>query len=260
MKDRFPYLKVEHLDKEEKKRLMGRLVKESKHIRLEYGSLVVQTMKSLSVTCKDVSALKTLLVDILKIPGINESDYKIDELLSKTFKHCSFFSYEILKSIISDFGTSNDKERLTKYNSRFKVYCKRRLCEVPIETKGPSMQNKKQIYIKTDKVFDVPADEVYELESELSEMFDIPVYLHGWEPGSITLIFYTFHELNEIFPLNEKKIDQLKGIGVLKLFYSKSKGSYICIDFNQNSRCMCYTSPFYRILRYIVITIGFSHH
>ena len=226
MKEKFPYLKVVDLEEKEKKRLMGRLVTESKKIRYQFVTLVVQTIKSLSTTCGDIPALKTSLV-ILKIPGINQCDYIVDQLLSKTFEHCSFFSYGILKSVISDFGTSDDKERLTEYELRFKAYCKRRLCEVPIDMRGPSVQDEAKIGIETDKIFDVPAEEVYELESELSELLGIPVYLRGVEPGSITLIFCTFHELNDIFPLNEKQLSQLKGIGVLKIFYSKSKGMYL---------------------------------
>ena len=228
VKDKFPYLKVEHLDEEDKKRLLGRLVYESKEIQFKFTSVVVQTVESLSstITCENISSLKMSL-EILKIPGISESD-KVKELLSKTFKHCSFFSYGILKNVVSNFGTSNDKKILTEYESRFKAYCKRRLSEVPIDTHS-SMQNKTKIYVKTDKFFDVPAEEVLELQSELSEMLGVPIYLCEWKSGCITLIFYTFHELDEIFPLKEKQIGQLKGIGVLKLFYSKSKGMYVRI-------------------------------
>ena len=223
MEEKFPYLEVGNLEDIEKKRLMGRLVLESKNIEDEFLSLVVQTITSLSRKCKKIAALRTSLC-ILKIPGINESDCMVDELLSKAFKRCSFFSYRILKSVIKDFGISDDKERLTKYESRLKCYCKRRLCEVPINTSSPSMQVKTEIGIVTDKIFNVPAEEVFELEPQLSEMLGVSVYLRRWEPGSITLIFFTFHELDEIFPLNEKQIGQLKGVGVLKIFYSKLKG------------------------------------
>ena len=224
MEEKFPYLEVGNLEDIEKKRLMGRLVLESKNIRYAFVSLVVQTIQSLSSTCQAIPALITSL-NILEIPGIDESGHSmVDEILSKAFKHCSFFSYGILKSVISDFGTSYDKERLTEYESRLKRYCKRRLCEVPIDTNSPSMQFKTKIGIVTDKIFNVPAEEVFELEPQLSEMLGVTVYLRRWEPGSITLIFCTFHELDDKFPLNEKQIGQLKGMGVLKIFYSKLKG------------------------------------
>ena len=224
MKDKFPYLKVDHLEEEEKKRLMGRLEMESEDIRYEFVSLVVRTIESLSINCRDISSLKTSL-DILKIPGIEKCDDKVNELLSKTFKHCSFFSYGILKSVISNFGTSHDKERLTKYESKFKVYCQRRLCEVPVDTKDPSIQNETKIYILTDNIFDVPAKKVYKLESKLKKILKVPVYLQQeMKPGSVALIFFTFHGLDEIFPLNEEQIDQLKGTGILKIFYSKTIG------------------------------------
>ena len=228
---KFPFLKVEHLDEEEKKRLIGRLEMESKEIRYDFIHVAVETVKSVSRTCTDISSLKMSL-EFLKIPGINECGDKVNELLSEAFKkHCSFFSFGILKCVVSNFGTSDDKERLTEYESRFKVYCKRRLCEVPIDTKDSSMQNKTKIYIETDEVFDVPAKEVYELESKLKVILGVTVYLRGVKRGSITLIFCTFHDLDTIFPLKKEQIDQLKGIGILKLFYSKSKG--------MKSRFMC---------------------
>ena len=223
MEDKFPFLKVERLNEEEKKRLMGRLEMESEEIRYEFVSVANQTVQSLSSTCNDISRLKMSL-KFLKIPGINECDDKVDNILPKTFEHCSFFSFGILKSVISDFGTSHDKERLTKYESKFKVYCKRRLCEVPIDTEDPSMQNKTKICIMTDNIFDVPAEEVYKLEPKLEKILGVPVYLRGVKPGSITFIFCTFHDVDTIFPLNEKQIDQLKRIGALKVFYSRSKG------------------------------------
>ena len=225
MKDNFPYLKIEHLDEEEKKRLMGRLEMESEEIRYKFVTVANQTIQSLTSTCNDISRLKMSL-KFLKIPGINECDDKVGNILPKTFEHCSFFSFGILKSVISDFGTSHDKERLTEYESQFKAYCQRRLCEVPIGTENQSMQNKTKICIMTDNIFDVPAEEVYKLEPKLEKILGVPVYLRGVKPGSIILIFCTFHELDEIFLLNEEQMDQLKGIGVLKLFYSKSKGAY----------------------------------
>ena len=212
---------------------MGRLEMESEDIQFEFVRVAVETVKSLSRTCsKDISSLKMSL-EILKIPGINQCGDKVDELLSETFKHCSYFSFGILKSVITNFGTSDDKKRLTEYESKFKLYCKRRLCEVPIDTKDPSMQNKTKIYIVTDKYFEVPAENIYQLESKLKVILGVPVYLRGVKPGSITLIFCTFHDLDTIFPLKKEQIDQLKEIGVLKLFYSKSKG--------MKSRFMCYT-------------------
>ena len=83
--------------------------------------------------------------------------------------------------------------------------------------------------VKIDKTFNVPAEEVYEIAAELAIVLGKPIYLDGVEHGCVKLLCYVLHELDEIFPLNMKQVDRLKGIGVTIYdchheYYSKSKG------------------------------------
>ena len=212
--ENFPYLRIRGLSKEEKKRLIGRLEEESLNIRDKFGGLLVKTTESLSINEISIDSLKVLL-HTFKIK-ITESDVEVGKLLSKAFEHCSFFSFRILKEVIQNFGLSKDNENLKSYESSFKTYCKHRLDEVPINKRKPSMGHK--INIKTDKTFNVPAIEVYILQNELEKILGKPVYLAAVKKGCVELIVYVLHELNEIFPLNKKQMDQLKELGVLKVY------------------------------------------
>ena len=238
--ERFPYLKSEHLSEEERGMLIGRLVADSEDIRSKFSFLLIQTTKSFTSAKISLQYLKIVL-EPYKISELNESDDDISKILLKAFHYCSLFSFKIVKDIINYLGTNDDKERLAEYETSFKDYCKRRLCEVPIEVLNPGGSRKKEetksgkketklFYVKTDEIFDVPSEKIYVIQSDISKILDKPIHLKGIKEGCVELIFYLLHELDEIFPLNEKQMNLLKGIGVSRVYdehkeyFSLSKG------------------------------------
>ena len=232
--EKFPYLKSEHLSEEERGMLMGRLIVDSENIRSKFSSLLFRTAESLSNEKVSVRFLKILLKPY-KISELDESDDEVSQILLKAFEdtYCSLFSFKIVKDIIDHLGTNDDKERLAKYEASFKDYCKRRLCEVPTEVLNPGGSEEKkrtELYVKTDEIFEVPLEKIYVIQSEISRILEKPIHLKGMKEGCVELIFYLFHELDEIFPLNEKQMNLLKGIGVSRVYdehkeyFSVSKG------------------------------------
>ena len=213
--------------------LMGRLIVESKDIRSKFSSLLFRTAESLSNKKVSVRFLKILLTPY-KISELDESDDEVSKVLLKAFddSYCSLFSFQIVKDIIDHFGTNDDKERLAEYNTSFKDYCKRRVCEVPTEVLSPvgSEGRQTQLCVKTDKIFDVPLEEVCIIQSEISKILGKPIHLKGIEEGCVKLIFYLHHKLD---PLNEKQKNQLEKIGVSRMYdkdkeyFSLSIGMYI---------------------------------
>lgn len=204
---------------------------ESEDIRDEYAKLVTETTKSLTSTIKSIPILKIAL-EPYKISELNECDVEVSKILQKAFHHCWFFSFRILRVIIDQFGTSSDEERLEKYEKHFKVFCQRRLREVPIDALNPPGKSKgTTFYIKTDKTFDVPVGDIYKIQSELTRLLKKPVYLKSVEDGCIVLGFYILHKLIDIFPLSKEQKNQLKEIGVARVYdedkeyYSLSKGT-----------------------------------
>ena len=210
-------LECKHLSKEEKGRLKARLSMESEDIQDEFALLISETEESLNKTT-DPESLR-LLLKPYKIPKLSESDDKISKILNKAFDHCFFYSYRILKNIITRFGTPDDKNKLTTYVANFKHYCERRLCEVPYIYAAAAEKNEgKKFYVKTDKVFDVPYKEILDIESRLTNILGKPIYLRDVEDGCVKLGFYVLHELDEIFPLNGEQMKQLKEIGVSRVY------------------------------------------
>ena len=213
---------------------MGRLVVDSKDIRSKFSSLLIETTKSFTSEKVSIRFLKIVLKPY-KISELNESDDEVSKILLKAFDYCSLFSFKIVRDIIDHLGTNDDKERLAKYEASFKDYCKRRLCEVPTEVLNPGGSGEEkqltEFYVKTDKIFDVQLEEVCVIQSEISRILEKPIHLKGMKEGCVELIFYLLHELDEIFPLNEKQMNLLKGIGVSRVYdehkeyFSVSKGS-----------------------------------
>ena len=159
VEEKFPYLKSVYLSEEERSMLMGRLIVDSKDIQSKFSSLLFHTERSLTSEKVSIRSLKVLLLPY-KI-SYHESDDDVSKILLKAFQHCSLFSFQIVRDIIDHLGTSDDKERLAKYEASFKDYCKRRLCEVPTEVLNPSGSGEeKQFFVKTDKIFDVQLEEV----------------------------------------------------------------------------------------------------
>ena len=161
----------------------------------------------------------------------HESDDEVSKILLKAFHYCSLFNFQIVKDIIDHLGTNDDKERLAKYEASFKEYCKRRLCEVPNEVLNPGGSGEeKELCVKTDKIFDVPLEDVCIIQSEISKILERPIYLKNMKEGCVELVFYLIHELDEIFPLSKKQMNFLESIGVLRMYdehneyFSLSKG------------------------------------
>ena len=238
---------------------MGRLVVDSEDIRSKFSSLLIQTTKSFISEKVSIRLLKIVLKPY-KISKLNESDDDISKILLKAFDYCSLFSFKIVRDIIDHLGTNDDKERLAKYEASFKDYCKRRLCEVPTEVLNPGGSGEKkqtELYVKMDEIFEVPLEKIYVIQSEISKILEKPIHLKGMKEGCVELIFYLLHELDEIFPLNEKQMNLLKGIGVLRVYdehkeyFSLSKGMSSFIQSTKIKKeifaFMLYCEPFMHV-------------
>ena len=213
-KENFPYLKCENLSTEDMNRLKTRLSVKSEDIQDKFSVLLSKTVDSLNHNKKITLEPLRRLLQNHKIPKMN----KVSKTLKKAFDHCCFYSFRILKLVIDRFGTPEDKDRLAQYEEIFKQYCEGRLCEIPIDAVATGKTEEKIFYVKTDKVFTVPFKEILYTEAKLEKILNKPIYLKDVEHGCIKLCFYILHELDEIFPLKEVQMKELKGIGVLSVY------------------------------------------
>lgn len=213
---KFPYLDIKKLTQDEQDELIGRLELESKQMKQEFISLVSKTSQSLqanNVMPSDV----ILILEGYDIPGLTE-DMKISTALSKIYKYCTFFNYEIIETIINQLGDDQDKKVLDKYEAIFKEYCKRRICEVPVDVLKSDKEPKTELRVKTDKNFNVPVEDIRCIGSKLSSLLGIKrLLLLNVKSGCIELIFDCFYS-NCLENLKNCDLDTFKELGIIKIY------------------------------------------
>lgn len=183
----FPYLNTESLTPDQKSQLIGRLEFESDEMKEEFIALVTET--SISLEGNNVNPNHVFLIlSGFGIPGLSKRE-AISINISKIYNSCSFFNYAIIKTIIDQLGDDTDKERLFTYEEKFKKYCQRRICEIPTGVFKSDLEAKVTLHVKTDKNFNVPADDIHSLGSKLSNLLNTTLLLLDVKDGCVELYF-----------------------------------------------------------------------
>ena len=223
-KQRFPYLEITELTEEQKDKLIQRLTLESDEIKAKFAILVSRTTKSLEKNHVSVDNLKITLKNL----GLNElveklhDESDLNKALIKASDYWSFFEYETVTSIISSYCKDDDdlQQEVESYISSFKIYCQRRLCEVPIDNFETEMHKKTmKLYVKMDETFNISLNEVKKIEAKLSVLLDTDLYLCKVEEGCIELIFSCLRKIKLPFSLNSQQKEDLLKMGVVRLYY-----------------------------------------
>ena len=146
----FPYLDVnaENLTDNEMLTLQVKLRKETSAIITEFSNLILYMRKSfkdkkidpqdmatsaLGIATRESSTCS--LLDSLDIKKVCSVDWLVGHLLQNGY--ISFFNYHIVEYLISSYGTSEDQGMFQMYKTKFKVFCKRSIFEVPTYVFGP---------------------------------------------------------------------------------------------------------------------------
>lgn len=226
--DDFPFLQL--TEGQENKDLKMRLKLESREISRKFAVLVTRTEQDLIHQKITVESL------MLLINGLYHSfESDCNNLIKKLSKlentkittaffilsdHWSFFEYELLKSIIESFSPDLMAD-LNLYVTDLKLFCERRLCEVPIDALERRRLLPKDVLIKLDEVFIVPLKNIKEVTLKLSEILHTSLHLVGFKEGCIELAFICMHELDKIFPLSDQQTQKLSQTQVLKICNDK---------------------------------------
>lgn len=213
---RFPYLNTKQLSEEEKRRLIGTLVVDSEKIMQKFVLLVSTICNSLKERNIPVAEIALLLNN--SHIELSKDLRSIAEALVLASKYWSFFNYRIFETLVAGLGDDNDQERLAAYISDFRQYCKRRLCEVPIDALECDRKVKTRLHVKTDKHFDVPTDDIDSLTVKLSELLGTSLLLLKIEDGCIELDFDYLKEENLLPLLSGDHSDTFMQLGITKLY------------------------------------------
>ena len=85
--------------------------------------------------------------------------------------YCSFFNFEMVKSLIRKFSSSHVKERFRKYKKMFEEYSRRRVIECPTDAFGDVDSSEKVFVLKTDKILEtLTADELKSLQYNIEKI------------------------------------------------------------------------------------------
>ena len=147
-----------------------------------------------------------------------------DEIFRILSEYCSFFNHDIIKYIVDEVGTVDDKANLEDYKENFTEYCRRSVFECPFcicSEKSPhfSMLKMKVVSDIMTKPYSMEAVQLF--QAEVSSLLWITKYtlkLCSVEEGCLQLMFQIPRFLSSIlFPLSYDQVNGLKDLGVTKM-------------------------------------------
>ena len=238
IKEKFPHLiKLEGMSDEEMDDLKDQLELDSEKMKKQFAILVGKTITSCKQSSVGVSNLRAVLKNYSseKVLESLDSGTDAENMWEKIADYWSFFDYNILSIIIE--GLCKDHadllQDLDTYVSDFKEYCKRRLCEVPVNSFSEGIQDKAHNYLNFK--FDPPGGfftSVKNIEwqnKSLSRILETKVRLCKLEDGCINFVYISLREFDDTFSLSDEQKQNLSTIGVLKM-YSNTKVFYEKIE------------------------------
>ena len=189
-------------------------------MRSKFATLVSLTNKSLQNNKVSVSELTVTFknIDLEELVKILEDETDMNKAMLKASDFWSFFDYEIVKSIISSH-CADLQQKMESYESDFKTYCERRLCEVPEDSLKANIPSKtSNLHVKIDENFKIKLCKIKRIEARLSHLLDKRLYILKVEDGCIELVFDYFGRIKLTLPLNSQQEEELSGMGVLRLY------------------------------------------
>ena len=99
----------------------------------------------------------------------------ISEIFNILCAYWNYLSYEILEYIIEHYGTSDDCERLKKYDEELCNFCKRRTFEFPPESGNDNMLNprQKKFCVVLNVHEDIGAKEFVRIKSRIAKILKV---------------------------------------------------------------------------------------
>ena len=171
--------------------------------------------------------------DIIQKPLLSEdekdlrSSKTIDEVFLVLRPHMSFFNFELLKHITdsTELCSDSDRERMDEYVSKFDLFCKRKVFEVPPGAVGQPAAELKKCKRKTFAVFMTKHEAkpnlvfVNAAKGKIANLLKLKpstLHLHKIDEGSLIFIFSVPNFVaRKLFPLKPSVIVKLKEEGFL---------------------------------------------
>lgn len=112
------------------------MIEATHKIKRSFTSLVSDLQKSLENKCKLEDVIKVLIFyDKNRFESVSACK-SLKEVIDRARAFNSFFDYDIIKMLSRTFGSRIDQKRITDYKLKFRNYCKKRICELPVSDEG----------------------------------------------------------------------------------------------------------------------------
>ena len=234
----FPYLNTSGLTPEQQERLKIRLCVESEDIERKFSHLQSRVYESLRERNVPVGRLVTHLLSLCAFDPVFKGSQKpalqtfskelwnagsIEQVLFIIRDCISFFNYHMIKHIVDELGTEQDRVELQNYEKEFEEYSKRRVYECPPVYGSMSKDDHVDLVVKVDSVYEkFTVKELKKFECRLSTIFCVSpqsvLRLCQVEKGCLQLIFQVpLFVQQEIFPLSSEQKSALAAEGVIRL-------------------------------------------
>ena len=221
-----PFQQLSPIEQEELKTILDDDVREMKRL---FGRLVTKTHHSV----KKRISVEEFAVSMLALGAyepapeergqslLNEhrEEIKKAESISKIFNilsaYWNYLSYEVLEYIIELYGTSDDTERLKRYNEKLQNFCKRRLFEVPLPESGVGTGSPRQekFSVKLNVREDITIKELRQIKGRIAKVLRVKsatLVIDHMDGGCVQLTFLIPKFVaQEIFPLSKQQTSAL---------------------------------------------------
>ena len=228
----------QQLSTSEQEELMVTLYDDEKSMKRQFCKLVVKTCDSVEERIPVVKFARSILALGAYDPAPGERDPalldehseeikragSISEIFNILSTYWNYLTYEILEDIIELYGTSDDAERLRKYNKELHKFCKRRIFELPAESgNGNTLSPKqKRFRVKLNFREDITYQQLLQIRGIIAKILKIrlaALLLSRVDEGCVQLTFLIPNFVaQEIFPLSCEQTSQLsKDVSVIRL-------------------------------------------
>ena len=235
----FPTLIAKNLSESDRKLLEGEIIMQFQQISKKYASLTSSIRASLKQQGITPAQLAEKLMDLEGFLPLREgvkrrllenrvSEFSkatsIEEIFLILKEYCSFYNHEIIKYIVEELGTKDDKAKLEKYREDFTEYCRRSVFECPFSSGSEKSSHFVDLVMKVDsdtmiEPYTVKAVQLF--HTQVAKILQVTKHtLHLWsvEEGCLKVTFHIPQFLTTvIFPLNAGQRSSLKELGVAKL-------------------------------------------
>ena len=244
----------QQLSSSEQEELQETLDEDVRRMRRLFGSLVTRTRDSVEerIPVRNFAGSILALGAYEAAPEVRDRSLldehreeinratTVSEIFNILCAYWNYLSYEVLEYVIELYGTSDDTERLTRYNEELRRFCERRIFELPLPASGNGASNalnpkQEKVVVKLNVHEDITSQELRQIKGRIARILNVKpatLIIHSVDLGCVQLTFLIPKFVaQEMLPLSEEQISALsRDASVIRL----ECGEYVSLELKGN--------------------------